>query len=125
MSSTTVHSKKENDQKVNNPAPVCGQTIPTNKTLEVPPKTAKWGISEKEVIKSEELGEIVFSQVENSKVNADGTLEMQDGTTIVMVNPKVYQALLSVKKTREEMRQKAEAKTNIKDDKAKTGMGRE
>lgn len=117
MSSTTVHSKQKN-----NPAPVCGQTIPTNKTLEVPPKTAKWGISEKEVIKSEELGELVFSQVETSKVNEDGTLEMKDGTTMVMVNPKVYQALLSVKKTREEMKLKAEAKSNK--NKAKSEMDR-
>lgn len=125
MSSTTVHSKQKNDKEVNNPAPVCGQTIPTDKTLEMPPETAKWGVSEKEVIKSEELGELVFSQVEPSKVNADGTLEMKDGTTIVMVNPKVYQALLSVKKTREEMKQKAESKSNKKPDKAKSGISRE
>lgn len=122
MSSTTVHSKQKNDQKVNNPAPVCGQTIPTDKALEIPPKTAKWGVAEKEVIKSEELGEIVFSEVEKSKVNADGTLEMQDGTSIVMVNPKVYQALLSVKKTREEMKLKAEEKGN---NKAHAGISRE
>lgn len=107
MSSTTVHSSKKDKKEINNPAPVCGQTIPTNTKIEIPPKTAKWGVSEKEVIKSEELGEIVFSQVGNSKVNADGTLEMQDGTTMVMVNPKVYQALLTVKKNREEMQEKA------------------
>lgn len=115
MSSTTVHSKQKNDQEVNNPAPACGQPRPTtDKTLEMPPKTAKWGISEEEVRKSEELGEIVISKAGESKVNADGTLEKQDGTTIVMVNPKVYQALLSVKKTREEMELKAEEKGNNK-----------
>lgn len=111
MSSTTVHSNKKKERE-SNPAPVCGQTIPTNNKLEMPPKAAKWGVSEKEVIKSGELGEIVFSQVENSKVNEDGTLEMQDGTTIVMVNPKVYQALLAVKKNREEMNLKAKSKNN-------------
>lgn len=110
MSSTTVHSNKKDKQEINNPAPVCGQTIPTDKKIEIPPKTAKWGVSEKEVIKSEELGEIVFSPVGNSRVKEDGTLEMQDGTTMVMVNPKVYQALLKVKKNREEMKEKAEAK---------------
>ena len=105
MSSTIVHSKQKN-----NPVPVFGQIIPTDRTVEIPPKTAKWGVSEKEVIKSEELGEIVFSPVGNSRVKEDGTLEMQDGTTMVMVNPKVYQALLKVKKNREEMKEKAEAK---------------
>ena len=121
MSSTNVHSSQNEYSKESNPAPVCGQAIPTNEKLEMPPKTAKCGVSEKEVIKAEELGEIVFSQVEKSKVNADGTLEMQDGTTIVMVNPKVYQALLAVKRNREAMQHKAESKNG----KAQAGIGRD
>ena len=88
MSSTIVHSKQKN-----NPVPVFGQIIPTDRTVEIPPKTAKWGVSEKEVIKSEELGEIVFSPVGNSRVKEDGTLEMQDGTIIPMANPEAYKII--------------------------------
>ena len=111
MKSTNVPSKKDN------PAVVVGQTIPTDKGLEMPPKTAKWGVSEKEVKEAEIQGEIVISQVGESKVREDGTLEMQDGTIISMVNPKAYQALMNVKRQKAEMKQKANKKG-----KAQVGM---
>ncbi len=111
MKSTNVPSKKDN------PAVVVGQTIPTDKGLEMPPKTAKWGVSEKEVKEAEIQGEIVISQVGESKVREDGTLEMKDGTIISMVNPKAYQALMNVKRQKAEMKQKANKKG-----KAQVGM---
>lgn len=111
MKSTNVPSKNDN------PAVVVGQTIPTEKGLEMPPKTAKWGVSEKEVKVAEMQGEIVISQVGESKVREDGTLEMQDGTTISMVNPKAYQALMTVKRQKAEMQEKANKKG-----KAQVGM---
>lgn len=111
MKSTNVPSKNDN------PAVVVGQTIPTEKGLEMPPKTAKWGVSEKEVKVAEMQGEIVISQVGESKVRKDGTLEMQDGTTISMVNPKAYQALMTVKRQKAEMQEKANKKG-----KAQVGM---
>lgn len=111
MKSTNVPSKNDN------PAVVVGQTIPTEKGLEMPPKTAKWGVSEKEVKVAEMQGEIVISQVGESKVREDGTLEMQDGTTISMVNPKAYQALMAVKQQKAEMQEKANKKS-----KAQVGM---
>lgn len=107
MNSTSVPSKKDN------PAVVVGQTIPTDKGLEMPPKTAKWGISEKEVKEAEIQGEIIISQVEESKVREDSKLEMKDGTTISMVNPKAYQALMAVKKQKAEMKAKASQKGKV------------
>lgn len=106
MNSTNVPSNKDN------PAVVVGQSIPTDKGLEMPPKTAKWGVSEKEVKEAEKQGEIVISQVEESKVREDGMLEKKDGTTISMVNPKAYQALKAIAKQKEEMAKKAAEKKN-------------
>ena len=107
MNSTNVPSNKDN------PAVVVGQTIPTDKGLEMPPKTAKWGVSEKEVKIAEQEGEIVISQVEESKVREDGILEKKDGTTISMVNPKAYQALMAAKKQKVEMKTKANRKKEV------------
>lgn len=107
MNSTNVPSKRDN------PAVVVGQTIPTDKELEMPPKTAKWGVSEKEVRRAEQEGEIVISQVGESKIREDGTLEMQDGKTISMVNPKAYQALMAARKQKAEMKAKASRKKEV------------
>lgn len=107
MKSTNVPSKQ------NNPAVVVGQTIPTDKGLEMPPKTAKWGISQKEVKEAEIQGEVIISQVEESKVREDGILEMKDGTTISMVNPKAYQALMATRRQKAEMKAKANKKKEV------------
>lgn len=107
MNSTNVPSKKDN------PAVVVGQTIPTDKGLEMPPKTAKWGVSEKEVKKAEREGEIVISQVGESQVREDGILEMKDGSTISMVNPKAYQALMATRRQKAEMKAKANKKKEV------------
>lgn len=107
MNSTNVPSNRDN------PAVVVGQSIPTDKGLEMPPKTAKWGVSEKEVKEAERQGEIVISQVEESKVREDGMLEKKDGTTISMVNPKAYQALMAAKKQKAEMKAKANRKKEV------------
>ena len=104
MNSTNVPSKEDN------PAVVVGQTIPTDKGLEMPPKTAKWGVSEKEVKEADIQGEVVISQAEESRVRKDGMLEKKDGTTISMANPKAYQALMAVRKQKAEMKEKAKQK---------------
>lgn len=110
MKSTNVPSKKDN------PAAVVGQTIPTDKGLEIPPKTAKRGVSEKEVKKAEQQGEIVISQAASSVLREDGTLKLEDGTIIAMVNPKAYQTLMAAKK------QKAAMKENANKRRAQAGM---
>ncbi len=114
MNSTNVPSNRDN------PAVVVGQSIPTDKGLEMPPKTAKWGVSEKEVKEAENQNEIVISQVGDAKLNEDGTLvredgmlEKKDGTTISMVNPKAYQALMAAKKQKAEMKAKANRKKEV------------
>lgn len=104
MNSTNVPSNRDN------PTIVVGQTIPTEKGLEMPPKTAKWGVSEKEVKEAENQNEIVISQVGDAKLNEDGTLAMADGTNIKMVNPKAYQVLLANKKQKVEMKNKVATK---------------
>lgn len=107
MNSTNVPSKRDN------PAVIIGKTIPTDKELEMPPKTAKWGVSEKEVRSAEQEGEIVISQVGKSKIREDGTLEMQDGKTISMVNPKAYQVLMADRKKKEVMKEEASRKKEV------------
>ncbi len=104
MNSTNVPSREDN------PTIVVGQTIPTDKGLEMPPKTAKWGVSEKEVKESDRQGEIVISQVGNGELQKDGTLKRADGTSAKMVNPNAYQAVVNAKKQKEEMRQEADKK---------------
>lgn len=104
MNSTSVPSNQDN------PAIVVGQTIPTDKGLEMPPKTARWGVSEKEVKKADKQGEIVISQVGGSKVKENGTLEMDDGKIMNMANPKAYQILLANKRQKAEMKEKANKK---------------
>ncbi len=60
--------------------------------------------------RSRKQGEIVISQVEESKVREDGMLEKKDGTTISMVNPKAYQALMAAKKAKSRNESKIEKK---------------
>ena len=95
MNSTNVPSNRDN------PAVVVGQTIPTDKGLEMPPKTAKWGLSREDVRKQD----VVISPVEKSKVREDGKLEKEDGTTISMRNPKAYQTLLNAKNQKAQMKE--------------------
>ncbi len=99
MSSTTVHSNNKDNVSV------AGSVfVATEKTLEVPPKGQVY-----EVISSRiEEGNMEIP-VGNAKLQENGTLQMENGTTIVMVNPKAYQAILNAKKQRKEMGRKAEA----------------
>ena len=103
MNSTSVPSNKKNDQKVNNPAPVCGQTIPTEeKGMEMPPKAASWGISVNEA----RNGELEIP-VGNSRINENNTLEMDNGNIIDMKNPNAFKNVVSAKTQRNEMNKKA------------------
>ena len=105
MNSTNVPSNKKNDQKVNNPAPVCGQTIPKENGLEMPPKAASWGISVNEASNGE-----IEIPAGNSRINETNTLEMDNGTILDMQNPKAYQNVVSAKTRRIEMDKKVKQK---------------
>ena len=106
MNSTNVPSNMKNDQ-VNNPAPVCGQTIPTEGNgIEMPPKAASWGKSAYEV----ENGETIEIPVGNSRINENNILEMDNGNILDMKNPKAYQNVVSAKIQRDEMARKAKQK---------------
>ena len=105
MNSTNVPSNMKNDQ-VNNPAPVCGQTIPTEGNgIEMPPKAASWGKSAYEV----ENGETIEIPVGNSRINENNILEMDNGN-ILKMGPNAFKNVVSAKMQRNEMDKKAKQK---------------
>ncbi len=109
MSSTNVHSNNKDNVSV-----VAGSVfVATENTLEVPPK-GKGQVYE--VISSRiEEGNMEIP-VGNAKLQENGTLQMENGTTIVMVNPRVWQELLNAKKQREEMGRKAKVQSGMSRD---------
>ncbi len=98
MSSTNVPSN-------NNNVSVAGSIFAAKKrTLDFPPKGRVY-----EVISSRiEEGNMKIP-VGNAKLQENGTLQLGNGTTVVMANKeKAYQAILNAKKQRKEMGRKAE-----------------
>ncbi len=108
MSSTTVHSNNKDNGSV------AGSVfVATENTLEIPPE-GKGQVYE--VISSRiEEGNMEIP-VGNAKLQENGTLQMENGTTIVMVNPRVWQELLNAKKQREEMGRKAKVQSGMSRD---------
>ncbi len=103
MSSTTVHSKNQNE---NHTTSVAGSAfVATEKTLEIPPKGQVYEVISNYV---EEQGNIEIP-VGNAKLQENGILQMENGANVAMANPKAYQAIVENKRRREEMEIKAEA----------------
>ena len=83
MSSTNVHSEENNIQIVG------GQVIPTEKEMEIPPKSAGKGPSTLDVM----LGSIMEIAVSDSKLYEDGRLVATNGTTVVKFDDKAYKRI--------------------------------
>ena len=119
MNNTNVYS---DNQEKENIAPACSQVVPTEKNLEFPPNkdkynTHNYGVSYDQA----KEGEIEF-QTGNSRVNEDGTLELQNGTTIAMVNPKAYQVIANYMRQQKEMKEKAKQRGMTKVSNGKSGQ---
>lgn len=83
MSSTNVHSEQNNIQIVG------GQVIPTEKEMEIPPKSAGKGPSILDV----RQGDTMEIAVGESKLREDGNLVAVDGTTIAKFDDKAYKRI--------------------------------
>lgn len=89
MSSTNVHSE--------NLTCAGAQIIPTEKNVEIPPKTAKLGPTRMSVIS----GEYIEIPVEKSSLNKDGKLVNKDGSIVAEFSKKQVQEIEKAKKLRE------------------------
>lgn len=121
MKSTNVpsNSNLREKQEVSNPSLFSGQTrSDENGNMEMPPKAASTGISEKAIKIAEAKGEILVVQVGNCKVNENNTMELENGTTKPMKNPNAYKNIVRDNRERKDMKDKAKQK----DAKAQAGM---
>lgn len=121
MKSTNVpsNSNLREKQEVSNPSLFSGQTrSDENGNMEMPPKAASTGISEKAIKIAEAKGEILVVQVGNCKVNENNTMELENGTTKPMKNPNAYKNIVKDNRERKDMKDKAKQK----DAKAQAGM---
>lgn len=109
MNSTNVPSKKENKIRITGSA-----IYVTDKALEIPKDAIR---VDKAIVFGE--NESMEIPVGEAKLNENGTLELQNGTIITMVNPKVYQTLKANKERKEKMNLKAR-----NTGKAQTGVDR-
>lgn len=98
MSSTNVHSEKENNMYC-----AGAQMIATDREVEIPPQTAKLGPTRYEV----KLGEGMEIPVGNSELHRDGKLVSKDGTTVAKFDKNAF-ARIQAKQQREESRKKGE-----------------
>lgn len=89
MSSTNVHSE--------NLTCAGAQIIPTEKSVEIPPKTAKMGPSTMEVIS----GEYIEIPVEKSSLNKEGKLVNKAGNIVAEFSKKQVQDIEKAKKLRD------------------------
>lgn len=89
MSSTNVHSE--------NLTCAGAQIIPTEKNVEIPPKTAKLGPTRMSVIS----GDHIEIPVEESSLNKDGKLVNKDGNIIAEFSKKQVQDIERAKKLRD------------------------
>lgn len=91
MSSTNVHSEQNNIQIVG------GQVIPTEKEMEIPPKSAGKGPSTLDVMQ----GDIMEIAVGDSKLYEDGRLVATNGTTVAKFDDKAYKRIVAKHADRE------------------------
>ena len=121
MNSTNVPSNlnSKEKQEMNNPSLFSGQTISNNEgNIEMPPKAASTGISEKAIKIAATKGEILEILVGNCKVNENNTMELENGTTKMMKNPSAYKNIVKDNKERIDIKSKAKQKNS----KAQVGM---
>lgn len=113
MKSTNVPSNSRKDQEVNNPSLFSGQTISNNEgNIEMPPKAASTGISEKAIKIAATKGEVLEIPVGNCKVNENNTMVLENGTTKTMKNTSAYKNIVKDNKQRHDMKDKANQKNN-------------
>lgn len=121
MKSTNVpsNSNLREKQEVSNPSLFSGQTrSDENGNMEMPPKAASTGISEKAIKIAEAKGEILVVQAGNCRVNENNTMELENGTTKPMKNPNAYKNIVRDNRERKDMKDKAKQKNA----KAQAGM---
>lgn len=92
MSSTNVHSEENNIQIV------CGQAIPTENEMEIPPKSAGRGPSILDV----RQGDIMEIPVGESELREDGSLVATNGTTVAKFDDKAYKRIVAKHADRKE-----------------------
>ena len=92
MSSTNVHSEQNNIQIVG------GQTIPTEKGIEMPPKSAEKGPSTLDV----RQGDIMEIPVGDSILREDGKLVTREGMQVAQFDDKAYKRIVSKHAGRDE-----------------------
>ena len=119
MNSTNVPSNSKENQEINNPSLFSGQTISNNEgRIEMPPKAACTGISEKAIKIAEARGEVLEIPVGNCKVNENNTMELENGNIKTMKKANAYNTIVAHRKERNEMREKARQKNS----RAQAGM---
>ena len=97
MSSTNVHSEQNNIQIVG------GQVIPTEKEMEIPPKSAGKGPSILDV----RQGDIMEILVAESELREDGNLVATNGTTVAKFDDKAYKEIAAKYTDRKEKPKKS------------------
>jgi len=110
MNSTSVPSNNNQNKRTTS---VAGSIFkPTERTLEVPPKKQVY-----EVIQSyiEEQGNMEIP-TGNAKVYENGILEMDNGTTKKMANPRAYQNMKEQEQRKAEMKAKAARASKAKEE---------
>lgn len=101
MSSTNVHSEQKN-----NICCVAAQIIPTEKEVEIPPKSAKRGPSRLDVM----LGEEMEISVAESELHKDGKLVAKDGTQVAKLDAKAFNVIaMKYNKTKRRIATKTES----------------
>lgn len=113
MKSTNVPSNSKENQEVNNPSLFSGQTrSDENGNMEMPPKAASTGISEKAIKIAEANGEIIDIPAGNCRVKENNTMELENGTIKKMKSQNAYSNINADNKTRNTMKEKAKQKNN-------------
>ena len=100
MSSTNVHSEKQNNKYC-----AVAQIVPTDKEVEIPPKTAKKGPSVLDVM----LGEAMEIPVVSSELHKDGKLIDKDGAVVAKFSKDSFE-VLATKNTSKSKQIKDEAR---------------
>lgn len=119
MKSTNVPSNSKENQEINNPSLFSGQTISNNEgNIEMPPKAASTGISEKAIKIADAKGEVLEIPVGNCKVNENNTMELENGNIKTMKKANAYNTIVADNKARKAMKEKAKQKNS----KAQAGM---
>lgn len=101
MSSTNVHS----EQKINNIYCASAQIIPTEREVEIPPKTAQKAPTALEVAHGEGMDILV----EYSDLRKDGKLVSKSGVEIGSLGTKAYKSLDAKRLEKQKSKQKEQS----------------